>query len=157
MGTIASQYDVAISTACGALNNIVVDTTSNAEKCVQYLRENKLGTATFLIMEQLKNIQNDMSREFKAPSSSQRLFDLVKPKEDTFRIAFYYALRNTLVADNIDVASKIAYSSETRYRVVTLGGELIDVSGTMSGGGAQKQSGGMKVMGNFVEISERFK
>jgi structural maintenance of chromosome 4 len=96
-------------------------------------------------MEQLKNIQNDMSRDFRAPSNSQRLFDLVKPKEDTFRIAFYFALRNTLVANDIETASKIAYSSETRHRVVTLGGELIDVSGTMSGGGAQKQSGGMKV------------
>ena len=37
-----------------------------------------------------------------------RLFDLVKPKEDKFLTAFYFALRDTLVAKDLDQATRIA-------------------------------------------------
>jgi len=57
-------------------------------------------------------------------------------------VAFYFAFRDTLVTDTIDHATQIAYSGK-RWRVVTLEGDLIDISGTMSGGGTRKQRGGM--------------
>lgn len=49
--------------------------------------------------------------------------------------AFYYSLRNTLVANNLEQATRIAYGQQQRHRVVTLKGEIIEISGTMSGGG----------------------
>jgi len=48
LGAIDEKYDVAISTACGALDNIVVDTMDTAVKCVEFLRQNNLGVATFI-------------------------------------------------------------------------------------------------------------
>ncbi|CAG8648108.1 12383_t:CDS:2, partial [Funneliformis mosseae] len=45
-------------------------------------------------------------------------------------------LQNTLVAQNLQQANRIAFTN-TRWRVVTLSGQLIDKSGTMSGGGNQ--------------------
>jgi len=54
--------------------------------------------------------------------------------------AFYYALHDTLVATDLDQARRIAYGA-TRYRVVSEAGELIDVAGTMSGGGKQVSKG----------------
>ena len=57
-----------------------------------------------------------------------RLFDLVKVSDEMIRPAFYFALRDTLVAKDLDQATRIAYG-KTRYRVVTLGGQLIDQSG----------------------------
>lgn len=53
LGAIEGKYNVAISTACGALNNLVVATTSGAQACVAYLRKHNLGCTTFLILEQL--------------------------------------------------------------------------------------------------------
>lgn len=44
------------------------------------------------------------------------------------RPAFYYAIRDTLVANDLDQASRIAYG-RVRYRVVTLKGELIETYG----------------------------
>jgi chromosome segregation ATPase len=38
LGTIDSKYDVAISTACKALDYIVVDTTATGEKCIDFLK-----------------------------------------------------------------------------------------------------------------------
>jgi structural maintenance of chromosome 4 len=56
-------------------------------------------------------------------------------REEKFLTAFYYSLRNTLVANDLEQATRIAYNHSQRNRVVTLKGEIIEVSGTMSGGG----------------------
>ncbi len=144
LGTIAPKYDIAISTACGALNHIVVDTTRDGEEAVKFLRNNKLGVATFIILDKQESLIPQMERRFQCPPNSERLFDLVKPKERMYLPAFYYALHDTLVAKDLDEATRIAYTGETRHRVVTLEGQLIDTSGTMSGGGNKVASGGMK-------------
>jgi structural maintenance of chromosome 4 len=60
-----------------------------------------------------------------------RLFDLVQVKDEIFRPVFYFALRDTLVADDLNQASRIAYG-KTRYRVVTLTGHLIEMSGMLT-------------------------
>jgi structural maintenance of chromosome 4 len=71
-----------------------------------------------------------------------RLFDLVQIQDETVRTAFYFSLRDTLVANDLDQASRIAYGAQ-RYRVVTLKGDLIETSGTMSGGGKTVSRGRM--------------
>ncbi len=58
-----------------------------------------------------------------------RLFDLVRVKENKFKSAFYYALGNTLVAKDLDQATRIALQGKTRHRVVSLQGQLIESSG----------------------------
>lgn len=72
-----------------------------------------------------------------------RLFDLIKPRELRFAAAFYKGVGNTLVAKDLDQANRIAFGGHKRWRVVTLAGQLIDASGTMSGGGTKVAKGGM--------------
>lgn len=62
------------------------------------------------------------------------MYDLIRVEDDRVRKAFYFALHDTLVANDIEQATRIAYGN-TRYRTVTLKGELIETSGSMSGGG----------------------
>ncbi len=64
----------------------------------------------------------------------------MKAKDDKFRPAFYHALQDTLMAKDLAQANRIAYGAR-RWRVVTLDGELIDKSGTMSGGGSTVKKG----------------
>ncbi|KAK5172801.1 Structural maintenance of chromosomes protein 4 [Saxophila tyrrhenica] len=139
LGAIDQKYDVAISTACPALDNLVVDTTEVGQQCVEYLRKNNLGRAQFILLNQLA--QRDLS-PIETPENVPRLFDLVKSKHERFRPAFYSLLQNTLVAKDLDQANRIAYGAK-RWRVVTLDGQLIDKSGTMSGGGTKVAKGGM--------------
>lgn len=54
MGSIDDKYDVAISTACGALDNIVVDSMETAIKCVEFLKRNNIGTATFIGLNKVR-------------------------------------------------------------------------------------------------------
>lgn len=56
LGTIAKEYDCAVTTACGQLDSFVVDTTSDAEKCIQYLRQEKLGRAQFICLDRVTEV-----------------------------------------------------------------------------------------------------
>nr|OQO27227.1 hypothetical protein B0A51_05322 [Rachicladosporium sp. CCFEE 5018] len=139
LGAIDQKYDVAISTACPALDNLVVDTVEVGQQCIDYLRKNNLGRANFILLDRLA--QRDLSA-LETPENVPRLFDLVKSKHDRFKPAFYSVLQNTLVAKDLEQANRIAYGAK-RWRVVTLDGQLIDKSGTMSGGGSKMAKGGM--------------
>lgn len=71
-----------------------------------------------------------------------RLYDLIRVEDDRLHAVFYFSLRDTLVADNLDQATRIAYGKR-RFRVVSLGGDVIELSGTMSGGGRVQFRGKM--------------
>lgn len=141
LGVIDDKYDVAISTACPALDNIVVDTVEAGQACIEYLRKNNLGRAVFTILDKLGG--QDM-RPINTPESVPRLFDLVRPKDPKFAPAFYSVLKDTLVADNLQQANRIAFGNKNkRWRVVTLDGKLIEKSGAMTGGGSRQLRGAM--------------
>jgi structural maintenance of chromosome 4 len=150
LGTIHDKYDVAVTTACGALDNIVVETVEAGQKCIEFLKKQSLGRATFICLDKLRKW--DLS-PLDTPEQAPRLFDLITPKEPRFALAFYQVLQNTLVAKDLEQANRIAYG-KTRYRVVTLDGKLIDTSGTMSGGGSKPQKGGMNSKSIDQEITE---
>ena len=63
----------------------------------------------------------DASGPIQTPENVHRLYDLIRVKDKRVQPAFYYALRNTLVADTLEQASRIGLGA-TRYRVVTLKG-----------------------------------
>ncbi|XP_052215756.1 structural maintenance of chromosomes protein 4-like [Dreissena polymorpha] len=142
LGAIDEKYDVAISTACGALDNIVVDTMETAQKCVEFLKRGNVGSASFIGLDKMKRWEDNANRTINTPEKVHRLFDLVRVKDAEIKNAFYFALRDTLVADDLDQATRIAYGAQ-RFRVVTLQGQLIDQSGTMSGGGKSVCKGRM--------------
>lgn len=54
LGAIDEKYDVAISSSCGALDNIVVDTIDTAQKCVTFLKEQNIGVATFIGLDKVE-------------------------------------------------------------------------------------------------------
>uniref|UniRef100_A0A671UU42 Structural maintenance of chromosomes protein n=1 Tax=Sparus aurata TaxID=8175 RepID=A0A671UU42_SPAAU len=134
LGAIDEKYDVAISSSCGALDNIVVDTIDTAQKCVTFLKEQNIGVATFIGLDKMKVWENKMV-PIRTPEDSPRLFDMVRVKNESVRPAFYFALRDTLVANDMEQATRMAFQKDRRWRVVTLRGQIIEMAGTMTGGG----------------------
>ena len=90
------------------------------------------------LAQKLKENQNNI------PENAPRLIDLIKPAQERLLPAFYFAVRETAVAEDLDQAGRIAYGAK-RHRVVTLKGQVIETSGTMSGGGSKPISGRMRV------------
>uniref|UniRef100_A0A8C3A0K0 Structural maintenance of chromosomes protein n=1 Tax=Cyclopterus lumpus TaxID=8103 RepID=A0A8C3A0K0_CYCLU len=134
LGAIDEKYDVAISSSCGALDNIVVDTIDTAQKCVMFLKEQNIGFATFIGLDKMKVWERNMA-PISTPENSPRLFDMVRVKDESVRPAFYFALRDTLVAQDMEQATRMAFQKDKRWRVVTLKGQIIEMAGTMTGGG----------------------
>lgn len=66
---------------------------------------------------------------FFSPENAKRVFDLVQILDQRFRLTFYSGLFDTLLANDLEQARRIAFGTQTRYRVVTYKGDLIDQSG----------------------------
>lgn len=139
LGTIDEKYDVAISTACPQLDNMVVDTVESGQQCIDYLRKNNLGRANFIVLNKLA--KRDMSA-IQTPEKIPRLFDLVKAKDEKFKPAFYQVLKDTLACEELVQAERVAYGAK-RWRVVTTKGALYEIAGTLSGGGSRVIKGKM--------------
>ncbi|MCH82673.1 structural maintenance of chromosomes protein 4-like [Trifolium medium] len=104
-----------------------------------------------------------MTKSVSTPEGVPRLFDLVKVRDERMKLAFFAALRNTVVAKDLDQATRIAYGKNNEFwRVVTLDGALFEQSGTMSGGGSKPKGGKMgtsiratNVSGEAVATAEK--
>ncbi|XP_068664523.1 structural maintenance of chromosomes protein 4-like isoform X1 [Aristolochia californica] len=151
LGAIDAKYDVAISMACPGLDYIVVETTTAAQACVELLRRKDLGVATFLILEKQVHHLQRLKEKVKTPEGAPRLFDLITVADGRMKLAFFALLQNTIVAKDLDQASRIAYGGHKDFRrVVTLDGALFEKSGTMSGGGGKPRGGRM---GTSIRVS----
>ncbi|CAL4126837.1 unnamed protein product [Meganyctiphanes norvegica] len=154
LGGIDAKYDIAISTACGPLDNIVVDNIDTAQACIEALRRSQVGSGTFIALDKQEKWRRNAESTIQTPENVPRLFDLVKINDPRVSPAFYFALRDTLVATDMEQASRIAYGKQRR-RVVTLKGELIETSGTMSGGGNRPNKGRMGRQAAVVEVDPK--
>ena len=143
LATIPEKYDVAVSTACGMLDHIVVQTTAGAQRCLDFLRKHNLGRASFIPLDKMKKGAHD--RAVETPEGAPRLFELISPSNFSITPAIFLAVGNTLVAPDLDTATRWAYDYSKRWRVVTLDGKLIETAGTMAGGGKSVRRGGMRL------------
>ncbi|KAK1271272.1 Structural maintenance of chromosomes protein 4 [Acorus gramineus] len=77
--------------------------------------------------------QTDLLRKMKekvnTPEGVPRLFDLVRVDNERLKLAFFSVLGNTIVAQDLDQATRIAYGGDKEFRrVVTLDGALFEKS-----------------------------
>ncbi len=143
MGTIEEKYDVAVTNACAQLDSVVVQSKDQASAVIEFMKEHRLGRAHITIMDVVVQNFKDDRASFRLPTAvhCERLVDLIKPKKPEYRAAFYSVLRDTLLVESLDDATKLMNYGGKRSRVVTIKGEVIEVSGTMSGGGRPRRGG----------------
>ncbi|KAE9542882.1 hypothetical protein AGLY_002793 [Aphis glycines] len=134
-GQVEGKYDIPACTACGSTDQIVVETSDAAHACIQKLRTNNIGRLTFSIMPQVLKLKPHADANNNYPENAKRVFDFIQILDQRFRLTFYSGLYDTLLAEDLEQARRIAFGTKTRYRVVTYKGDLIDQSGIMSGGG----------------------
>ena len=137
LGEVSSKYSIALEIAAGGrLRSIVVDNDGVAAKCINYLKTSKLGVATFLPLNKMRDTKVD-NRFSKGNGIHGYAIELVNfdPK---FKKAFSFVFGNTIVVDSIEVARKIGIG---KIRMVTLDGDLIETSGAMQGGFRKRKTG----------------
>ncbi|MFP4424461.1 MAG: chromosome segregation protein SMC [Candidatus Woesearchaeota archaeon] len=139
LGNVSSKYSLALEVAAGPrVKSIVVKDDSVAAKCINYLKQNRLGTAGFIPLNKIKGQDENAGTYAKANGSHGRAIDLIKfdPK---FKKAFSYVFGNTIVVDSVDVARRIGVGN---IRMVTISGDIVETSGLMQGGYRTQQKSG---------------
>ncbi|MBU1975615.1 MAG: chromosome segregation protein SMC [Nanoarchaeota archaeon] len=148
LGTVSATYSLALEVAAGArIKSLIVDTDVVAAKCIKYLRDKRLGVATFLPLNKLRppNIENIT---MKGQGVHGLAINLVKYKPQ-YKKVFEYVFSNTLVVEDVDTARRLGIGS---VRMVTLAGDLIEKSGAMQGGFRKKE--GMRLGFQEKELTE---
>ena len=133
LGTVDAKYATALEKAAGQrMKSIIVENDKVASHLIKYLKENKLGTVTFLPLSvmQSKPTHPEAKKIANAKGAHGLAIDLIQ-FEPKLRSAFSYIFHNTIVIDDIDVARRLGIG---KAKMVTLDGDLADRSGAMTGG-----------------------
>ncbi|MFQ6136049.1 MAG: hypothetical protein ACE5PM_02600, partial [Candidatus Hydrothermarchaeales archaeon] len=136
LGKVDRRFSKALEIAAGkGLHYIVVKDDVVAEKCIRYLKKNRIGRADFLPLNKLRTRHPSINAIAAAKRSHGFAIDLIE-FDKRFEKAFLHVFKDTVVVEDIDFARKIGIG---KVRMVTLDGDLIEVSGRMSGGHYEKR------------------
>jgi chromosome segregation protein len=140
LGQVDSKYSLALEIAAGPrMKSIVVEDDKIAAECINYLKKNKLGTASFLPLNKIRGIKTDeaakdISKEKGCHGMAIELISF----DSKFKKAFDYVFADTYVVDDIETARRIGIGTA---KMVTLDGDLAEKSGVMRGGYREKKTG----------------
>lgn len=139
--TVPQAYETAIDMALGAAQqNIVIDTEETAKELINYLRQNRLGRATFLPMSAIrgKTLYGNERNALKLPGCLGVASELVQCAPE-YRGIVENLLGRTVIADNLDHGIPIMRAGNHAFRLVTLEGDVMHSGGSMTGGSAQSK------------------
>ena len=149
---VEKRYETAIETALGgALQNVVTDHEQTAKQCIEYLKKNRMGRATFLPLTTVKprggfNEQGALQMPGVCGTADQ----LVQTKAE-YQGIIQFLLGRILVVDTMDHALAVASRYRYSFRIVTLEGESLNAGGSISGGAFKNNS---NLLGRRRELEE---
>lgn len=127
---VPKEYQLAIEIAAGLhLNDIIVENDETASYCIDYLKREKIGRATFLPLNKIKWKRLD-EKAFKIKGVIGPASKVVKC-DSKISPAVEFVFGNTLLVENLEVARALGIG---KVRMVTLEGDLVERSGAMTGG-----------------------
>lgn len=138
LGQTEAKFEVAMQIAAGnRLQAVVVDSDSDAQKAIEFLRDRKLGRAMFIPLSKIIPVQprGKALMTVKDPKSHGFAVDLVK-YDAKYEKAFSFVFGDTVVMADLDGARK----QMGGVRLVTTSGDLIEASGAMIGGSIQNDT-----------------
>ena len=150
---VKPKYETAVETAIGgAIQNIVTDKEATAKRTITWLKENKLGRATFLPLDAM-TLHNPGN--FGGALNEEGIIGVAASLveyEAKYAGLINHILGRTLVADNMDSAARIARKYRYSLRIVTLDGEQLSPGGSISGGAFKNSS---NLLGRAREIEDK--
>ena len=148
---VPQNLETAIEMALGAsLQNIVTENEQDAKRLIEHLRKNNLGRASFL---PISNIQG--KRPEKIKGNIQGVLglasDLIK-YEKKYEQIILNLLGRTVIVENMDTAIKVSKENGHNFKIVTIDGDIISQTGSMTGGSVNKKT--VKILGRSKEIED---
>lgn len=149
---IDKKYETAIEIALGgALQNIVTENDQVAKEMIRFLKNNRFGRATFLPLTSIRKRNSGIHPQvFEEEGVIGTASSLVRC-ENRFGNLVESLLGRTVVVEQIDQAMFLAKKYNYALRLVTIGGELFNPGGSITGGAYKSTS---NLLGRNREIEE---
>lgn len=148
------KYTTAIEVALqNASQNIVTDDEEDAKKTIEFLKSTNSGRVTFLPLNAVKPRMFDKSRFLSVDGFVSIASELVVYNKK-YSDVVSSVLGAVIVAENIDTAVNIARKGDYKVTVVTLQGELIRPSGSITGGSLSKVGGFLSRAAEIKKLSD---
>ena len=138
---VEKNYEVAIETALGgSIQNIVTDNEGTAKQLIQYLKQNKLGRATFLPLTAIEGSGLSKNLDALKEKGVIGVASSLVHVDAKFQKLAENLLGRTIVVEHIDDGIAIAKKYRQSLRIVTVEGDLINPGGAMTGGAFKNAS-----------------
>lgn len=152
LGTINPDYAIAMEVAGGnRLSHIVVENEAVATTCVEALKRDRVGRASFIPLDKIK------SQAPRKLASDEGVIDfalnLVKFDQKMLP-AFEFVFSDTIITEDFAAAKRLGFKGQ---RAVSLEGDLVERSGLITGGYYQRSGASLslQVEDTSPEIAER--
>ncbi len=133
LAEVDGEFSDAIDVAMGGRSRFVVVEDENvAARAIQILKSQGRDRATFLPLNKIKKAPSRLSlpKDEGVIDFAINLIDF----DDKYIDAFYFALGETIVVESLDCAKKLM----SKYRVVTLEGDIFEKTGAITGGARKR-------------------
>ena len=148
VGVLASQikvpekFETAIEVALGnAVQNIITFDENGAKDLINFLKQNSFGRATFLPISSMK--PRRISPEDRRAILSQGSFG-VASEIISFSPQIQNVIENllgaTVIVDTLETAVKLAKNTRFSFKIVTLDGDIVNPTGSMTGGSKKAEA-----------------
>ena len=132
---VPKDYETAIEIALGgAISNVITENEEDAKKLISYLKEKKLGRATFLPLTIIKGKRLSLEDKLKKVSGYIGLASDLIEYDIRFKNIIENILGRTVVCADMDTALKVAKIINFSYKIVTITGEIVNPGGALTGG-----------------------
>ncbi len=151
--TVPEMYETAIESALGgALQNVVTNTEEDAKNAIYYLKQRRLGRATFLPITAVRGHGLEghprILDEKGVLGTAEALVSFAQKYQGVMR----YLLGRILVVETLEDAVYLAKRYSHQYKMVTLEGDLLNPGGSMTGGSQSKKTSNL--FGRAREIQQ---
>ena len=138
---VEKKYETAIETALGGnIQNIVTEDENTAKKMIGFLKQNRLGRATFLPLTSVSAKGNPKNETLLDEEGVLGIANRLIKCDKKYDEVAAYLLGRVLVVDTIDHAIALAKKNHYSLHIVTLEGEYLSPGGSMTGGALKNSS-----------------
>lgn len=140
---IPDKYIVATDIALGASSNyLVVENEASAISAIDFLKERKLGRATFFPLNVIKSryVNTDVINDIKNINGYIGILSDLVNYDVRYKNIIENQLGQVIVVDNERTLNVIGKLINYKYKVVSLDGEILHVGGSITGGSSKKSS-----------------
>ena len=134
-----SEYAKALNTAISACKNFVITKDEDsAKRAINYLKDEKLGRATFFPLSVIKEryVDNESINILKNSVDYLGVMSDLITYNREYDNVIKNQLGNVVVTTNMDSATRLSHMIKAKYKIVTLEGDVVNVGGSLTGGSA---------------------